>query len=286
MAELNTLISDIEKLFEGGHDCDAANVEALGHAIAKTVAARLKEAGEARKFTLRLSQLGRPDRQLWYDAHHKGEPEKLTASTKMKFLFGDILEDLLLFLATEAGHEVTDQQKELVVDGVKGHMDCKIDGVPVDTKSASTRAFEKFRDGTLRHQDDFGYMWQIAAYCHAEGAPKGAFFAIDKQMGHMCVLEVPKEELGYYNVRERVAEQKATIALNKPPERCYDDDLDGKSGNRKLGTACSYCKHKIECWPELRVFLYSNGPRFLTKVVRQPDVPEAGVNKDMSKNAE
>lgn len=273
MADIATLIGDIEKLFEGGHDCNEQNVEALGHAIAKTVAARLKEAGEERKFTLRLSQLGRPDRQLWYDAHHKGEPEPLPPNAKMKFLFGDILEDLLLFLAVEAGHDVQNQQKELVVDGVKGHMDATIDGVPVDTKSASSYSFKKFKEGTLRHQDDFGYMWQIAGYCHAEKADEGAFFAIDKQLGHICLLRIPKNELALYNVPERVAEQKAIIALPEPPEHCYEAEPDGKSGNMKLGTSCSYCKHKWYCWGGLQGYVYSNGPRYLTKVEREPDVP-------------
>lgn len=277
MPNLDTLIADVHKLFEGGHECDPAKVEALGHAIAQTVARRLAERDEDRKFTLRLSALGRPDRQLWYDAHHKGVPETLPPSAKVKFLFGDILEHMLLFLAEEAGHEVTDEQKELVVDGVKGHMDCKIDGIPVDAKSCSTFAFDKFKDGTLRHQDDFGYMWQIAAYSHAEKAKEAAFFAIDKQLGHICLLRIPDWELNLYDVPARVADQKAVVALDAPPDKCDDDVADGKSGNRKLATICSYCKHKQECWPELRTFLYANGPRFLTQVERLPDVPEANL---------
>lgn len=275
MPQLDTLIADVEKLFEGGHECDPALVEALGHAIAQTVASRLKERDEDRKFTLRLSAIGRPDRQLWYDAHHKGVPEPLPPSAKMKFLFGDILENLLLFLAKEAGHEVTDEQKEVVIDGVKGHIDCKIDGVPVDAKSCSTFAFNKFKHGTLRHDDSFGYMWQIAAYSHAEQAKEAAFFAIDKQLGHICLLRIPGNELGLYDVPGRISEQKAVVALGDPPDRCDDDVADGKSGNRKLATICSYCKHKAECHPGLQIYLYANGPRFLTKVVREPDVPKA-----------
>lgn len=278
---LDTLIADIEGLFLNGHDCSDANVEALGLALAKTIKARLQEPKQGpRKFTLRMSAIGRPDRQLWYDAHHKGEPEILPPNVRMKFLFGDILEHLLLFLAVEAGHRVEDQQKEVVVDGVKGHLDCKIDGEVVDAKSASSYSFKKFEDGSLRHKDDFGYMWQLAGYTHAEGGGPGAFFAIDKQLGHICLLRVPAEELRLYNVPERIAEQKAIVALPAPPEHCHDAEPDGKSGNMKLGTSCGYCKHKVECWPGLRTFLYANGPRFLTVVAKQPDVPEAGANKE------
>ena len=41
---------------------------------------------------------------------------------------GDILEALLILLTDLSGHEVTEQQKEVEIDGVKGHKDCRIDG--------------------------------------------------------------------------------------------------------------------------------------------------------------
>jgi len=34
------------------------------------------------------------------------------------------------------------------------------------------------------------------------------------------------------------------------------------------------CDFKYTCWPDVRTFLYSGKPRFLTKVVREPKVPE------------
>jgi hypothetical protein len=275
LPNLDTLVPDIQALFEKGHECDPEQVKYLGEAIANVVAKRLKEGGEPpRQFKQYLSQIGKPDRQVWYDAHSKGVPEKLDASARTKFLFGDILEELLLFLAVEAGHTVEDEQKRVVIEGVSGRQDAKIDGVTVDVKSASKFAFAKFKDGSLRHKDDFGYMWQLASYSHAEGGNDGAFFAINKELGHICVMPVPKEELKLYDVVERINEQKAVIASDVPPERCYDDIPEGKSGNMRLCAACSYCKHKEECWPGLRTFIYSTGPKFLTKVVREPDVPE------------
>ena len=42
-------------------------------------------------------------------------------------------------LASISGHKVTQQQKQVEVEGVKGHQDCFIDGVLVDCKSASGR---------------------------------------------------------------------------------------------------------------------------------------------------
>lgn len=273
MAQIETLVADIYALIERGHVADDASVEALGQKIAGIIKGRLAEAAlPDREFTLRMSNLGRDDRQLWYDAHHKGEPEKLTAPARIKFLFGDILEALLLFLAKEAGHKVENEQKEIEVDGVKGHMDCTIDGVVTDAKSASTIAFQKFADGSLRHKDDFGYMWQVAGYHEAQPSDGGAFLVIDKTLGNICLMRVLEDEFKWFKVPQRITDLRAVIAAPEPPERCHDPVPDGKSGNMKLGTGCSYCKHKNECWPNLQTYIYSTGPRYLVTVKREPKV--------------
>ena len=64
----------------------------------------------------------------------------------------------------------------------------------------------------------------------------------------------------------------------KPPTKCYEPVADGKSGNMKLPVGCSYCSYKHECYPKLRTFIYSNGPKFLTEVGKVPSVLE--VDKD------
>ena len=47
------------------------------------------------------------------------------------------MEDLLIFLVKLSKHQVTDEQKEVQVNGIQGHMDCKIDGEVIDIKTAS-----------------------------------------------------------------------------------------------------------------------------------------------------
>ena len=46
-------------------------------------------------------------------------------------------------------------------------MDCKIDGIVTDVKSASSFGFKKFKDGQLAIDDPFGYIDQIKAYAHS-----------------------------------------------------------------------------------------------------------------------
>ena len=61
---------------------------------------------------LRLSTIGRPDRQLWYD-FKQPRTESFLPSTRIKFLYGYILEELLIMLASISGHKVTQQQKQV-----------------------------------------------------------------------------------------------------------------------------------------------------------------------------
>jgi len=280
MAKEQTLVKDIYRVLSEGCEISDAQATEFGSEIAALIQDRLAERMKpAREFTLRMSNIGKGTRQLWYDKRY-GREENLPPATIFKFIYGDLIESLLLFLAKLAGHNVTERQAEVVVDGIKGHIDADIDGVTVDAKSTSTHAFRKFADGSLIDDDPFGYIEQIAGYCEARGTP-GAFLAADKQNGHITYLEIPLEELqAVVNVKERIAYIKQAVESDDIPERCYDDQPEGESGNRALGVNCSYCPHARRCWSDsngglgLRTFLYSSGPKFLTQVKREPKVRE------------
>ena len=116
-----------------------------------------------------MSNIGKPERQLWYEMKSNPREVAISAPTMIKFLYGHILERVVLFLTELSGHEVTDEQKEVKVEGVVGHMDCKIDGEVVDIKSASNFAFKKFSEGTLPENDVFGYLSQLAGTFRRSG---------------------------------------------------------------------------------------------------------------------
>lgn len=278
---IDTLVPDIHSLFaEEAHHCNPDNVKALGASIAETVERRLAETRNDREPTLRMSNLGKGDRQIWYEVKSKVKTEELPADAKIKFLFGDVWESIMLFLAKEAGHEVTHEQEEVEIDGVLGHTDAVIDGVLVDVKTASKFAFKKFKEGTLQENDAFGYYDQLAGYSHALGGLDGAWLAVEKEKGHITLLKAPKEELQVLNVPDRIRHVKALLESDEEPERCYEDEEFGKSGNRALGVNCSYCPFKFHCWRDandgigLRTFLYSKGPVHFTHIAREPDCHE------------
>lgn len=273
---LDTLVQDVYSLLESRSLSDAGLVDRYSHTVGEVLGSRFKE--DTRTPTLRMSNIGRPLRQLWYELNgNKGE--EIRGQTLLKFAYGDATESLLVFLAEAAGHVISDLQEEIEVDGIKGHIDCVIDGVLIDIKSCSAYSFQKFKSGALLTEgnDPFGYVGQLAGYASAKGLP-AAWIAFDKQSGEICVLKLPQEKIDEYDVRSRISLVRSACSSEKPPERCYSDEADGKSGNRKLGVGCSYCAHKFECWKDsnngegIKTYIYSTGPRYLTNVIREPNV--------------
>ena len=158
MKSIDTLVKDIYDLFDPLVEVDLnekevdAHLDSFTESIKETLRNFLNEV-PLKKRNLRLSAIGKPARQLWYDKNSKEEPKPLEPSTRVKFLYGHMLEDLLILFSRLAGHTVTDLQKTVSVNGIKGHQDCVIDGVLVDCKSASGRSFEKFSKNKLYSDD-------------------------------------------------------------------------------------------------------------------------------------
>lgn len=227
---------------------------------------------------LRMSNIGRPLRRLWYDLNTEQEKEYINAPTFIKFLYGHLLEVLLLFFVRLAGHVVESEQKEVTVSGIKGHMDSVIDGEVIDVKTASGYAFKKFKEGTLAQNDSFGYLSQLAGYEAAEKTNHGGFLVMNKETGELTVF-IP-DDLDKPNITSHIKKVKQAMKKETPPERCYPTMPDGVSGNMKLPRDCTWCPHKFECHKDandgqgLRTFNYAKGRVYLTQVEKLPNVPE------------
>lgn len=278
---IHTLVPDIYAVIEGNGGWDETISRHCAEGMQDIFNGRLATERTSREPTLRLSALGSPcRRKLWYGINEPDGGEDLPPSTLLKFLYGDLLEQLLISLAIAAGHDVQGLQSTLEVGGIKGHRDCVIDGITVDVKSASSYSFNKFKEGNLRSDDPFGYVSQLSSYVYAgrsdevESHPSlGAFLVIDKTLGHLCLdmydfgPELDRKEAEVEKIKEQMAQPT-------PPDRAFDPVPDGKSGNMKLSTVCSYCSFKEKCYPGMRTFLYSTGPRYLTNVAKLPNVTE------------
>jgi hypothetical protein len=278
MKDISTLVKDIYEVIDGKGGWDETVQEFFLSSIGPVMQERLKEGTAERSGTLRLSGMGSPcDRKLWYEVNEPNEGEPITPSTRLKFLYGDLLEVLLLSLATAAGHTVTGLQKTVTVHGIKGHLDAIIDGVTIDVKSASPYSFSKFKEGSLRDNDAFGYISQLSSYVSAaeDGIhpTTGAFLVINKVSGELC-LDVHDFTEDIRGKEEEFAYKKAMVQ-GEIPERSFTEEPQSKtSKNTKLPLFCSYCSRKLKCWPEARIFLYSTGPQFLVHVDTEPRVFE------------
>lgn len=281
----STLPEDIYRILadETDHEVSEENVDSAGELFKTLLRTRFKKREEKRgDSVLRFSSLGKPDRQQWYAANMPEVGEKMPGKQNLKFLIGDLYEVILLFLAKEAGHEVTHEQFEVEADGVRGHMDACIDGVPTDVKSASPYGFKSFESGGFRTDDTFGYIPQLSGYANRLGrTDRAGFFAADKVDGSLCFAEIDKMIIEGNPPEPRIAHLREVIASDTPPPRCYPLVPEGKSGNEKLGIGCSYCRFKEHCYADanggkgLRKFWYSRGPVWLATVKKEPNVEEA-----------
>ena len=237
-------------------------------------------------------------RQQWFNFNQPELKEPLLGHTKFKFLYGNILEEAGLYLAKEAGDDVSHEQERVETtfhtDGheikVSGKIDALINNRIVDVKSTSSYGFKKVKDsGCTAENDSFGYLWQLGfynAYADFEGVdPDGCgFLWIDKQNGTLlyddCSSEVPSPS----DIRERAVQIHHNVMQTSPPKvrpKAATPEAYGKSGNMKLPIKCAYCPFKHPCWQEdanggrgLRGFYMSHGPVWMTEVKREPRVPE------------
>jgi len=281
--DLSTLVPDIYQHLELLSDgtplpISDKEIDETTEAIRSCLLAWARPEERNRDFTVRMSNVGKPDRQLWYEKRDPAGRGSIDAPTQVKFLYGHLLEEIVLMLVRMTEHKVTDEQKEVVVEGITGHMDCKIDGEVVDIKTASRFAFNKFKEGRLAQDDPFGYLGQLAAYEAAEGTENGGFLVLNKESGELCMC-VP-DDLDKPNIKTKITNLLSALDLETQPDFCYPVVPDGKKGNMKLSKGCSWCSYKHDCYKDsndglgLRAFKYANGMTYLTEVVAPPKVEE------------
>jgi len=272
---IHNLVDDIYNYVGGEHGLE----DHIASNLSANVSSALQRSfGKHEHRGLRLSGLGpKCPCALWYEVHHPELAEPLPPYARIKYAYGHVIEHMIIGLAKAAGHDVTGEQDEISVDGILGHRDCVIDGAVVDVKSAASRSFLKFRDKTIASDDPFGYLDQVDGYVLGSRddplvliKDRGYLLAVDKQLGHLALYEHKLRD----SITDRIKSYKEIVLRPDPPQCSCGTIADGKSGNIKLDTRASYSSFKYCCNPDLRTFLYSTGPVYLTKVVRRPDVTE------------
>ena len=205
-------------------------------------------------FRLRMSNIGRPTCQLWYE---KNKPETALPRSNnfmMNMMLGDIVEAVFKGLLKAAKVDYQDSENvilKLKDDNVSGSYDLVIDGAVDDVKSASDWSYKnKFESyDTLSSGDGFGYVGQLAGYAKASGKKVGGWWVVNKANGHFKY--VPASGLNLDDEIKKIEDTVATVNTNKF-ERCFEPEIetfrDKETGNTVLNSNCKFCDYRYDCW--------------------------------------
>lgn len=273
MTNIATIVDDIYSVIGGGI-APATNNHKVEVSYDKWF---LTEERVRDEKVLYFSEIGDPcPRRLWYKYNMPYLSDKPDGRALLKFFYGDMLEDLVLNVAADAGHTVEHRQERVhyeVGDGwyVRGRIDAIIDGVVVDVKSVTKYSEEKFKGGLV--DDPFGYYQQLNGYATTINSDAAGFLTIQKELGHVNYYPIEVNK-ALFNLQAEQSVEIVKVSDVTSMKRLDAVPASKTSKNKKLCTACSYCSFKKECWPEMRTFMYASGPEFLVEVVDVPRVME------------
>lgn len=243
----------LEKACHGAVDINEEFVEEFGERCKSALRRQFNK--EQEPFRLRMSNIGKPIRELWLDKTYGRV--SLDPYTKVKMIYGDIIENLGVFLLRASGCAIDsiDKKVELNVVGevISGELDIVVGGKYYDIKSASKYSYNsKFTDfQRLCENDDFGYIAQNEGYARADNIPNGGWLVFNKETGEFKIVEAPNRyEPAYEQIKQTVTFFKKD---NKPPN-CPGVEEESfykkKTGRIIIGSKCLYCDHKQKCHPE------------------------------------
>ena len=232
----------------------------IGEEVAEAVIRQFGSGKSRKEFRLRMSNIGRPTCQLWFE---KNKPESALPKPStfvMNMMIGDIVEAIFKGLLKEAkvDFDDTDQVTLDVGDSngtrVSGSYDLIMGGAVDDIKSASDWSYRnKFESyAALKKSDPFGYVGQLAGYAKASDKRAGGWWVVNKANGDFkyvpAAIDMRKELTKLKETVEKVNENKF--------ERCFEavpETYRGKpSGNMILNDSCKFCDYRFECWPNMK----------------------------------
>lgn len=211
-----------------------------------------------REFTLRMSNVGRPTCQLWFDKNKPESGVDMPANFLMNMMIGDIVEAVFKGLLSEAGVTFSDGHKvSLKLNGheISGTHDLTMDGKVDDIKSASPWSYKnKFHSyDALAEHDSFGYVGQLAGYAKALGIQPGGWWVVNKANGEFKY--VAADSLDMDTELSKIQDTADAVKRNEF-KRCFDAVPETfrkkETGNKVLADECGWCKYRYNCWPTLQ----------------------------------
>ena len=210
------------------------------------------------KFRLRMSNIGRPSCQLWFE---KNKPE--TALPKpttfvMNMMIGDIVEAVFKAVLREANvkfensNNVTlDLDKETKISG---SYDLVMNDAVDDIKSASDWSYKYKFDSyeSLHSGDSFGYVGQLAGYAKASNKKAGGWWVVNKANGQFKYVRANidmDKELDKIKKNVKATESKELVRCFEPEPETFRGK---ETGNMVLNKNCNFCSYRQSCWETLK----------------------------------
>lgn len=247
----------MEDAVKGKTEMSDATIQQVADDVADALKRQFGSGKKRGDFKLRMSNIGRPTCQLWYE---KNKPEvalPLPTTFIMNMMLGDIVEAVFKGLLKSAGVKYEEPEHvtlELENEEINGTYDIVINNAVDDIKSASNWSYNnKFESyETLAAGDSFGYVSQLAGYAKASKKLVGGWWVVNKANGQFKY--VPASGLDLDTEIAKIQNTVDTVEENKF-ERCFQpvpEKFRGKeTGNKVLNSGCKFCPYRFDCWDNL-----------------------------------
>jgi len=249
-------------------------------------AALLKQfdSGPRDEFRLRMSNIGRPKCQLWFDKNDPEDKTPFPPHFMMNMMLGDIVEAVFKGILNEAGVDFKDNDKVTLelANGrkINGEYDMIMDGKLDDVKSASPWSYNnKFASfDSLADGDGFGYVSQLVGYAEAAGVDVGGWWVVNKGNGEFKYVDASMVD------RKKVlGDIQSTVDFidnDEPFERCFEPVKETfyrkETGNWVLPSGCKFCSFKHKCHTNLKPT-----PSIMSKAKNPPIVDYTYIKEDL-----
>ena len=248
----------LENASKGLTSMSDETINRVGEEIKESLKRQFAGGNKRDGFRLRMSNIGRPSCQLWFEKNRPETALPRPTTFVMMMMIGDIVESVFKGLLTEANIEYKDSDTvELKIDDkntISGSYDLVVDGAVDDIKSASDWSYKYKFDSyeSLASGDSFGYVGQLAGYAKASGYKAGGWWVVNKANGQFKYVPANidmDKELDKVKQSIKAVESKDLVRCFEPEPETFRGK---ETGNMVLNKNCTFCSYRQSCWETLQ----------------------------------
>jgi hypothetical protein len=248
----------LENASKGLTSMSDETINRVGEEIKESLKRQFAGGNKRDGFRLRMSNIGRPSCQLWFEKNRPETALPRPTTFVMNMMIGDIVESVFKGLLTEANVEYKDSDNVVLkIDDdntISGSYDLVVDGAVDDIKSASDWSYKYKFDSyeSLASGDSFGYVGQLAGYAKASGYKAGGWWVVNKANGQFKYVPANidmDKELDKVKQSIKAVESKDLVRCFEPEPETFRGK---ETGNMVLNKNCTFCSYRQSCWETLQ----------------------------------